>query len=120
MYKINKDDLDFKKGENIYQIADMLKNDKSNDFDFSACIRRLKAGDNSKKHSHNDSEELIYILSGTGILAINDETSRIKKGDFVVIPKGAPHFLENDGEEQIEILAIGLTGNLYDGWKTWF
>ena len=120
MYKINKDNLEFKKGENIYQIADLLNNDKSKDFDFSACIRRLKAGDSSQKHSHKNSEELIYILSGTGILSIEDETSQIKKGDFIVIPKESPHFIENDGDEQIEIIAIGLTGNLYDGWNTWF
>ena len=120
MYKINKDDLEFEKGEHSSQFADMLKNDKSKNFDFSACIRRLNAGEASTKHSHKNSEELFYILSGTGTLTNNNKTSRIRQGDFVVIPKNSPHHLENDGETQIEYLAIGFTSNLYNGWETWF
>jgi mannose-6-phosphate isomerase-like protein (cupin superfamily) len=43
------------------------------------------------KHLHEHSNELQYILEGTGTIWLGDKEVRVQPGDLVVIPKGTPH-----------------------------
>jgi mannose-6-phosphate isomerase-like protein (cupin superfamily) len=46
---------------------------------------------NVGKHYHSGSDEIQYILSGTGTIWIGDAQREVKPGDLVVIPKGVNH-----------------------------
>ena len=46
---------------------------------------------NVGKHMHPNTNEIQYILDGTGTITLGDKEVRVKPGDLVVIPKGTPH-----------------------------
>ena len=46
---------------------------------------------NVPKHLHPNTNEMQYILEGTGTIWLGDKEVTVKPGDLVVIPKGTPH-----------------------------
>ena len=46
---------------------------------------------NTPKHLHHLSNELQFVLEGTGTMWLGDKEVRLRPGDLVVIPKGVPH-----------------------------
>jgi quercetin dioxygenase-like cupin family protein len=57
--------------------------------------------------THTDSpEEVLYIISGTGIAHAGDESGRVSAGDVVVIPAMAPHGVANDGDETLRVVGF--------------
>jgi mannose-6-phosphate isomerase-like protein (cupin superfamily) len=46
---------------------------------------------NVPKHMHPLTNEIQYILEGTGTIWLGDKEVRVKPGDMVVIPKGTAH-----------------------------
>jgi uncharacterized cupin superfamily protein len=60
-------------------------------------------------HHHHANEEHFFILSGTGILRLGEETFEVKPQDYIVnLPGGADsaHQLVNTGDEDLVYLAI--------------
>lgn len=51
----------------------------------------MTEGQVSQRHYHARSEEFYFILEGTGIMEINEETRPIAPGDAILIPPGAWH-----------------------------
>ena len=52
--------------------------------------------------THTDSaEEILYIVSGTGIAHAGEESGRLSAGDLAVIPEMVPHGIANDGDEMM-------------------
>jgi mannose-6-phosphate isomerase-like protein (cupin superfamily) len=46
---------------------------------------------NVGKHMHPNTNEIQYILEGTGTIWLGDKEVTVKPGDLIVIPKGTPH-----------------------------
>ena len=46
---------------------------------------------NAPKHMHPNTNEIQYILEGTGTIWLGDKEVKVKPGDLVVIPKGTAH-----------------------------
>ena len=46
---------------------------------------------NVGKHMHPNTNEIQFILEGTGTIWLGDKEVKVKPGDLVVIPKGTPH-----------------------------
>jgi mannose-6-phosphate isomerase-like protein (cupin superfamily) len=46
---------------------------------------------NVGKHMHPNTNEIQYILEGTGTIWLGDKEVQVKPGDLVVIPRGTPH-----------------------------
>ena len=43
------------------------------------------------KHMHPNTNEIQYILEGTGTIWLGDKEVKVKPGDLVIIPKGTAH-----------------------------
>ncbi len=56
---------------------------------------------------HADSDQWLYVVSGSGRVTVDSESVRLETGDLVVIEAGETHEIENDGDEPLE------TVNLY-------
>lgn len=56
----------------------------------------LPAGACTERHYHRASEEIYFILSGSGEMTVGDEIRSIGGGDAVLIPPGAWHTLRAD------------------------
>lgn len=70
----------------------------------NSCIRnqslaeaRLPAGATTTPHYHPRTEEIYYILAGTGRMQVGDETCEVGPGDAIAIPPGAQHQICNTG-----------------------
>lgn len=57
-------------------------------------------------HVHDHDDEAFYVLSGRGVFVVGDERSELGPGDFVIVPRGAPHALARVGHDDLRMLVI--------------
>ena len=65
---------------------------------------RVKPGKRAfPKHAHVANDEALFIVSGTGVLTIADESAEVTEGDFIMLPRGEKfaHVLVNEGDVRI-------------------
>jgi quercetin dioxygenase-like cupin family protein len=61
-------------------------------------------------HVHEGEEEAFYVLSGRGVFAIGEDRRELGPGDFVVVPRGAPHALARVGDELRMLVIVSPAG----------
>lgn len=66
----------------------------------------LPAGAKVGRHHHRETEEIYYILRGTGLMTIGAESRAVEAGDAIFIPREAAHTLENTGAEAMTLLLV--------------
>jgi mannose-6-phosphate isomerase-like protein (cupin superfamily) len=58
------------------------------------------------RHYHLETEELYYILDGTGEMSVGAETQTVGGGDCILIPRNEIHTLRNTGNQTMRLLLI--------------
>ena len=93
-------------GDHVH-LRELLHPDRNYQFSgrYSLAHAALAAGDKSARHRLATSE-VYYILSGTGLMYLDDESARVAKGDVVEIPPGSIQWIENTGREELAFLCI--------------
>lgn len=61
-------------------------------------------GDTAAKHYHTDCHHLFYVLSGNGILHVDDGDYRLSKGMLAVVVPSEVHWFENDTQENFSFV----------------
>jgi mannose-6-phosphate isomerase-like protein (cupin superfamily) len=56
----------------------------------------LEPGQATERHYHAESEELYYLLEGSGEMEIDGERARVVPGDAILIAPGARHQIRAD------------------------
>ncbi len=64
----------------------------------------LVPGAATAPHFHPVTEEIYYILRGTGRVQIGTVAQDVQVGDGIIIPPGAPHTIRNTGSEDLVFL----------------
>jgi mannose-6-phosphate isomerase-like protein (cupin superfamily) len=59
-------------------------------------------------HTHDNEEEIYYIISGTGTVEDNGTTYEITAGDAILTGNGEGHSISNHQDEPLEVLAVIL------------
>ena len=72
---------------------------------YSLAVAWLAPGARSRAHRLKTAE-VYYLVRGSGVMHIGDETAKIGPGDAVYIPPDSVQWLENTGKEGIEFLCI--------------
>ncbi len=67
---------------------------------------RLLKGDSIGMHCHKTSSEIIYVLEGEGIMALENGEERLAAGDCHYCPKGHSHSFRNENEEPLVFFAV--------------
>ena len=57
-------------------------------------------------HYHILSQELYYVISGTGRITLDDKTADIKQGSVIVVPRYTVHGLENNSSRPLHVLCL--------------
>ena len=65
----------------------------------------IPVGGTVVEHFHKTIEELYYILTGTGLMKIEDEVREVGPGDTVIILPGQRHKITNNGQAPLVFLA---------------
>ncbi|MBN2443136.1 MAG: cupin domain-containing protein [Spirochaetales bacterium] len=59
-------------------------------------------------HTHENEEEIFYIISGKGFMEENGKTFEVNAGDAILTGDGAGHSIGNKYDEPLEVLAVIL------------
>jgi len=83
----------------------------------NSCIRnqslaeaRLPPGAQTTPHHHQLTEEIYYILEGSGRMEIENEVQDVRPGDAIAIPPGARHMITNTGSQTLKFLCTCAPG----------
>ncbi len=72
----------------------------------SIAFAKIEPGCVTKKHRLRHSAEIYCIVSGSGLMTIDDEEQYVTTGDVVYIPPGAWQSLHNCGDATIQFYCV--------------
>jgi mannose-6-phosphate isomerase-like protein (cupin superfamily) len=64
----------------------------------------LEPDEATQRHYHARTEEIYFVLKGSGLMEVDGEAKIVRRGDAILIPAGAWHQLENNGNSELRIL----------------
>ncbi len=70
----------------------------------SLAEARLPVGAQTTPHFHPLTEEIYYILEGSGRMQIEGELRDVAVGDAIAIPSGAKHQITNTGDVTLKFI----------------
>lgn len=79
--------------------------------DFSANVRlcaklTIPPGAGIGEHRHENEDEVYVVTKGSGVLNDGRNDERVTVGDAVLTGGGNSHAIRNDGNEDLEIIAV--------------
>ncbi|MCP4351444.1 MAG: cupin domain-containing protein [Desulfobacterales bacterium] len=81
----------------------LISKDKTCSYGIVAGVFEVAPGKALLRHYHAE-EEAYYILTGKGVLEIDDETYTVTSGTAFFIPGNAKHSLSNTGKCKLKVL----------------
>jgi mannose-6-phosphate isomerase-like protein (cupin superfamily) len=72
---------------------------------YSLAIAEVEPHQSSYRHRLKQTE-VYYVLAGSGLMHIDEETQRIGVGDAVVIPAGTAQWIENPDDQVLRFAAL--------------
>lgn len=69
---------------------------------------RVNSGESLSLQSHKKREEHWIVISGRGMVQIEESTTKIKRGDYLGIGRGKKHRLINHGRAELRVLELQL------------
>jgi mannose-6-phosphate isomerase-like protein (cupin superfamily) len=64
----------------------------------------LEPAQATQRHYHRATEEIYFVVKGSGEMEVDGERRHVRPGDAILIPPGAWHTLENNGTSELRIL----------------
>ena len=90
-----------KDGSTIRSLIDRTNSSAVNQ---SLAEALVPPGGATEPHRHPQTEEIYYILSGTGRITVGDETRDVRPLDAILIPPGTRHTIANTGPKPLSFL----------------
>ncbi len=75
----------------------------------------IKPKDDIGSEVHPDTDQMLFIVAGTGKAVVNSDTVEVKENDVVVVPAGARHNLINTGTTDLRLFTVYAPPNHKDG-----
>lgn len=92
------------------EIRELLAHRNSSIRQQSLAEARVAVSAVTTPHYHPRTEEIYYILSGTGRMRLGDERHDVGPGDAIAIPPGMIHQIENTGSVELKFLCCCAPG----------
>jgi quercetin dioxygenase-like cupin family protein len=74
---------------------------------FGLNLLRLRPGERSRIHRHEQQEEVYLVLEGTLTLVVEREPRALQRGELARVAPDVRRQLANDGDELLLIVALG-------------
>ncbi len=89
------------------RLRELFHPDRDYDFTspYSLAHAVVPVGETTLKHRLK-ADEVYYILTGRGMLHIDNQSLEVEPGDVVDIPPGSVQWIENVGENELTFLCI--------------
>ena len=75
----------------------------------------IKPKDDIGSEVHPATDQMLFIVAGTGKAVVNSDTVEVKENDVVVVPAGARHNLINTGNTDLRLFTVYAPPNHKDG-----
>ena len=92
------------------EIRELLANRNSCIQKQSLAEAHVPPGAITEAHYHPQTEEIYYILEGSGVMSIDGEQRPVGPGDAIAIPPGATHQIANPHEASLRFLCCCAPG----------
>jgi mannose-6-phosphate isomerase-like protein (cupin superfamily) len=92
------------------EIRELLAHRNSSIRNQSLAEARLPSGVSTTPHFHPKTEEIYYILEGSALMRIGDESRTVGPGDAIAIPPGRVHQITNTGDVILRFLCCCAPG----------
>jgi mannose-6-phosphate isomerase-like protein (cupin superfamily) len=102
----NRENADIIKTPHGSEIRPLVDRTNSEISRCSLAEETLPPGHAVAPHRHREIEEIYYILSGTGVMTVGEQSRQVSSGDAVYISRGQVHSLNNTGSEPIKLLLV--------------
>jgi len=89
-------------------IKEIFRPDNSDFVGGGVAHATIPVGEKSVTHIHKKSQEIYYILRGSGIISIEDESRAVNPGDSIFIQPQSAHNIRNAGKEDLELLCFSI------------
>jgi mannose-6-phosphate isomerase-like protein (cupin superfamily) len=66
-----------------------------------------------KLHRHKTQEQVYHVIEGEGLMEIDGEKRLVRKHDFIFLPPGVDHSIENTG--LVDLVFLVVTSPVTDG-----
>jgi len=66
----------------------------------------IKPGGRIPPHLHPEIEHVQYVLKGSFLIKIGEESYKVKPGDAILIPPNTVHYYENNGDEETAFICM--------------
>ncbi len=97
-------DLPVPGGRSVFRI--LLDEESVGAKNFALLVNEFDPGLTSKAHKHDTEEHAFYILSGVGVIRVEEERFEVREGDAVFVPPGAMHEVSSSGSEPLKYIVI--------------
>lgn len=64
----------------------------------------LMPGQEHGLHSHPDQDKFYYVVEGSPVFTVSDQTIPSSTGGLIWAPAGVPHAVKNDSSERVVVL----------------
>ena len=88
------------------EIRELFPTNNSSIKTMSLAEARVLPGESTEYHFHKNSNEIYFVLEGSGIFEIEGEKKKVKKNDCIFIPAGSKHRIKNIGMVILKILCF--------------
>jgi len=82
-------------------IKDILATDK-----MTTHLGIIPPGQSTSEHSHSISEEIVYIVKGTGSCTVGEQHGEFKANSMLFVPEGLPHQYTNTGKDELVLFVV--------------
>lgn len=74
--------------------------------DMSVIAERVPPGAGETRHFHATARQFFFILNGSAVIEINDESVHLVTGQGLEVLPGTPHRFSNESEEDVHFLVF--------------
>ena len=85
----------------------------------AVTIVEMEPGGFQHRHSH-EPEQMYFILEGSGLMTVDDETQEINPGDCIFFRANAAHGLKNSGEGKLVYLSAASPSFTREQCEEWW
>ena len=85
----------------------------------SVCVIRVLPCETVRPaHSNHNSEELIYIITVSVKVMIENEVGEVRAGSAILFEQGKIHMLQNSGDVEMKVICFFAPATNVDNYKT--
>ena len=69
-------------------------------------LNSFESGQEHAAHTHSGQDKLYFVLEGSGVVRIGEDTALLNAGDAAFAPSGIVHSIQNPGPDRLVVMAV--------------